>query len=180
MELGSFPLADEAFQVDSVDVTFFDGVVYVAAGNAGLEVLDVSDPANITRLGSFSVPGQRAISLDRNGGTIYLGETDASQTGGGLRILDASDPADITQLGFFQTNIPAALDVRVDGNTAYVAASTSGLQVIDVTDPGAMSSLGSLDSLTAGVVEVLDSIAYVGTPAGVSVSANFSRIDTGH
>ena len=56
-----------------------------------------------------------------------------------------------------------AVAVAVSGNYAYIADSDSGLQVIDITDPAAPTSVGSHDStFVCDMVEVSGSYAYVG------------------
>ncbi|MCG8649995.1 MAG: hypothetical protein MI861_09180, partial [Pirellulales bacterium] len=169
VQLGAFPLADGAFQIDTVDVAFFDGVVFVAAGDQGLQILDVSDPSNIQRLGAFSVAGRRALSLARDGSIVYLGETDAAGTNGGLRILETNQPSNIQELDNVQGNLPTALDIANNGNLVLVAGSTGGLQVVDVTDPTNAVIAGTFTAATATSVALDNDIAYIGTPTGLRI-----------
>ena len=65
-------------------------MAYVADDSAGLVVLDISDPANITQLGAFNTGGL-ALSVQVVGNLAYVADGSS-----GLVVLDISDPAIIT------------------------------------------------------------------------------------
>lgn len=58
-----------------------------------------------------------------------------------------------------------AQDVFISGNTAYVADGSSGLQIVDVSDPASPSLLGSYDT--------------PGTASGVYISGNYAYVADG-
>ena len=105
-------------------------------GGTGLTILDVSDPAAPTLLGSYASPNQ-AFGLDVVGTTVYL-----CNGFSGLVVLDASDPASITELGSFAFAANAN-DVVVDAENevAYVVSFGGGMRSLDVSDPANITEL---------------------------------------
>lgn len=136
---------------------------YVAAGEGGLRVIDISDPAAPTEVGFYATPGS-AWSIAAAENTAYVA------AGDGLHILDISNPIAPTSIGFYGTP-DAALDVAVVGSIAYIAETFSeddnplergGLRIVDVSDPAAPKEIISYDALEfANDVAVAGDYAYV-------------------
>jgi len=121
------------------DVAAAGGYAYVTAGDAGLRVVDVSNPSHPTQVGCYDTPGD-AKSVAVAGRYAYVA---AKQTG--LRVVDVSNPANPTEVGFCATpgedwDVPYA--VAVAGAYAYVADSNVGLWVVDVSDPANPTEVG--------------------------------------
>ena len=140
---------------------------YVAAGSAGLQVVDVSNRANPSIVASRSLPGN-ANDVVVVGGYAYV-----ACGNGGLQIVNVQNPLTPVIAGASVATGDVAWDVVVKGNRAYVANGASGLIVIDVSSPAAPSRLGalSLSGTAKGVdVDPVRQIAVVarGT-AGLSV-----------
>lgn len=110
------------------DVVVEGSIAYVAAREAGLLVVDFSDPRSPAVLGTLDTPGV-ARHLSVVGTTVYL----ACETGG-VRIIDASNPADPFEIYSFKFT-PQSLDVEVVGGLAFVATYDDGLQIVDVSLP---------------------------------------------
>jgi hypothetical protein len=70
---------------------------YVADGGAGLQVIDVSDPANPRRVGGYDTPGY-AGGVAVSGHYAYVADGDA-----GLQVIDVSDPANPRRVGGYDT-----------------------------------------------------------------------------
>ena len=124
------------------DVVLAAGHVYVAAGRAGLRVIDVSDPTAPREIGAFDTLG-RAYGVDVSGNLAYVADHWA-----GLHVIDISDPAAPALMATVDTEEPA-LDVFVPregigSNNAFVAAEEGGLRVIDILYPGAPVEVGVL------------------------------------
>ena len=84
--------AGERITLEQVDCVI-DGSVLYAATSTGLQIFDVSDPADVTRLGRYDTPDEaRAVHVEGN--VAYVAANTA-----GLEILDVSNPAEITRLG---------------------------------------------------------------------------------
>ncbi len=103
-------------------------VAYLGSG-AGLLTLDVSNPADPTRLGAVGLPAV-VRGVDESGGHTYV--TVSVGYDGSLQVLDTSDPTEPQPLGSYLLDDPGAVEVR--GNLAYVAVGW-GLLVLDVSNP---------------------------------------------
>jgi hypothetical protein len=132
------------------------GLAYVADYDAGLQIIDVSNPAVPTLRGSYDTPGY-AFGVYVTGGLAYV----ADGTTGGLQIIDVSNPTAPTLRGSYDT--PGhAWGVYVLGGLAYVGDHWSGLQIIDVSNPSSPQLRGSYDTpFDAKGVYVTGGLAYV-------------------
>ena len=144
-DLGLLDLGDlDVSWLGSFGGTFFDcaldGSRLYAATSAGLQILDVSDPTLVTRLGGYE-------TSNWSGEVRIVGNVAYVPDGyDGLQILDVSDPAAVTRLGGYDTPGYAA-EVELVDNLAYVADGSAGLQILDVSDPAAVTRLGWYNTL---------------------------------
>ncbi|MET0622683.1 MAG: Ig-like domain-containing protein [Pyrinomonadaceae bacterium] len=141
---------------NNVDVS--GNFAYVAAGSAGLQVVNVTDRRAPRLVGSLDTPGN-ANDVRAVGNRVYVADGSA-----GLRIIDVSNPAAPTLLGALDTE-GEANDVVVVGDRAYVAGGTAGLQIINVSNPQTPTLLGTF--LTDGIASGVD---VSGNTAVVAVS----------
>jgi hypothetical protein len=134
---------------------------YVAAGSGGLIVLDVSNPAQPVRVGSYWAAGvTRCVQV--SGSRAYVART--VRAGGGciansrgrLDVLDVTDPAKPKLLGSHP--MPRSItDLQIVGQLAYVvtlAERSSGLEVLDVSDPTRLVGLEGRSSSGSKSVRV--------------------------
>lgn len=153
---GSVQISHEAWHVAASGNRLF-----VAGGDFGLQVLDVSGPESPSVLGAVLAPGYaRGVAVQ--GQYAYLAEANVNGGPfGGLRAIDIADPRNPEVVGSIA--LPrGALSVAVSGAYAYVAADTSGLQIVDITDPRNPSLVGGVGSGgDAHAVAVSDTCAYV-------------------
>jgi hypothetical protein len=113
---------------------YANGKVYVAYGTAGLRILDVSNPANVTLLSTTALGGDsRAVVV--SGNYAYLAARDS-----GVFVVDVTNPASPTKLKTIKTR--TARGVAVNGNYVYVAASDSGVGILNITNPAAPTIVG--------------------------------------
>lgn len=126
---------------------------YVAAGSAGLQVVDVSDHTAPVIAGSVDAPGN-ANDIKVVGDTAFIADGSA-----GLQIIDISDPINPVIMGAIDTPGDAQ-DVAVNENLAFVGDGSAGLQIIDVGNPASPAIIGSVDT--------------PGTANGVDVSPDLS------
>ncbi|MCB1054976.1 MAG: Ig-like domain-containing protein, partial [Acidobacteria bacterium] len=134
--------------------------VFVAAGQAGLVVVDAFDPAAAFIAGRVDV-GSNANGIDVVGTTAYLAASDE------LAVIDVSVASAPVVLG--TVPVPGvATDVKVRGGVAYVAAGTAGLVLYDVSTPSAPVELGGVDTLgrARGVDVTDDGLAVVADSQG--------------
>ncbi|MBN1888095.1 MAG: carboxypeptidase regulatory-like domain-containing protein [Thermoflexales bacterium] len=133
---------------------------YVAAGDAGLRVLDVSDPINPIEVGYYDTPGSaRGVALAGDYAYVAAGED-------GLRVIDVSNPISPTELGSCDTP-GSARGVALAGNYAYIADGDSGLRILDVSDLASPAELGFYDTPgRAYGVTLSGTLAYVADEGG--------------
>jgi len=130
---------------------------------SSLRVLDISDPADPTLLGSLETPGD-AMDVAIAGGIAYVADGTA-----GLLLVDLSDPGHTTLLG--RCNTPGrAAGVAVSGTYAYVAdgllVDDTGrhayVAIVNVADPSKPVLTGTYDTPDQAFdVAVSGSTAYV-------------------
>ena len=119
---------------NSVDVN--GNFAYVAAGSAGLQVVNVTDRSHPVIAGSLALPGN-ANDVKLLGNIAYV----AAGTSG-LHIVNVSNPAAPVRVGTLSTG-GNALNLAVRGTTVYVA-NGSNLFVADVTNPSAPTRTSTL------------------------------------
>jgi hypothetical protein len=137
------------------DVAISGTLAYVAAGGAGLRVVDVSNPVLPTEIGAWDSRGY-AQGVAVAGTITYLADGPY-----GLRLVDVSKPSQPVEIGSAYS-MNYAFDVAVQGPYAYIAAAGAGLLIADVSDPRHPVEVGSL--VTAGYaygVAVAGSTVYV-------------------
>ncbi|MEA1922299.1 MAG: hypothetical protein U9N63_06550 [Pseudomonadota bacterium] len=110
-----------------------------AAGGSGLDIIDISDPANPVLLSNFDTTGG-GNGVFLSGATAYIADGNE-----GLQIIDISNPAAPSLLGTYDTD-GGAQNVQVIGTRAYVADSNAGFKIVDVSNPEAPTLLGSYDT----------------------------------
>ena len=150
-------------------LTVDDGVAYVAYGDAGLRILDASNPAGgLTKLATLDVrdgdEGEaRQVAL--SGDYAYVAARKAD-----VRVVNVSDPANPTIVTTL--DVEEAGDVAVDGTTLAVATGT-GIVLFDLTDPAAPTQIfASADLGYADRVGVSGDYAYA-----VTTGSNFRIFD---
>lgn len=152
------PLGTYEVDGDVNDIYVRGDRAYVATdlSGAGLLILDVSNPAAITRL------GQR-YSLEAN--SVYLENPAALLMGlaDDLYVVDASDPSAIATSGTLNVG-GGANDIVKRDNLAFLATSNSNLefQAVDIGDPGnpTLWSYFNFPQVATGV-DYEDNIVYV-------------------
>jgi hypothetical protein len=129
--------------------------LYVADGIAGLEIWDVSDYLNPSKLGFFDTEGW-ALDVSAEGSYAYIADG-----GYGLRIIDVSTPWNSFETGFYDT--PGwAYGVFINQSYAFIADNGAGLRIIDISNPFSPFEIGFFD--TPGYaynVYVVGNYAYV-------------------
>jgi hypothetical protein len=142
------------------DFAISGGVAYLA-NEFGLVIVDISDPFHPHERGFISLsewPGGEILSASV-GVVVENGLAYVASEKAGIKIVDVSQPASPTLIG--NCRFDGAQDVVVAGNYAYVASS-SGLTVVDVSDPRnpvQRSFIGTPDS--AERVNLKDNIVYM-------------------
>lgn len=146
---------------DSVqDVQVMGDLAFVAAGTAGLHIIDVSDPRQPFIISSYDTPGF-ANSLFVLDDYVYL-----AAGGAGLLIIDVSDPTTPVNVSVSET--PGwDWSVFVASGYAFVASGEDGLRVVEIADPSAPLITGSISIHNdANDVYIVDDLIYVAAGSG--------------
>ncbi|HUS91350.1 MAG TPA: peptidylprolyl isomerase, partial [Phycisphaerae bacterium] len=125
--------------------------LYVSNGPMGLEIFDISDPANITRLGGYQTTDQtwdvEVLETELNGQPARVAFV--ANLLHGVTILDVTDPANIVRLGGLRTDF-ATIRVHVNGDLLYQADWTGGVKVWDISDPADPQILSLISEVVPG------------------------------
>ena len=128
---------------------------YVADGEAGLHVVDISDSSNPIIVGTVDTPGY-AYGIAVSGSYAYVTEV----LPGRVQVIDIRDP--------FNPSITASLPISgyaygiaVSGSYAYVVVWETGLVILDVSNPSNPIIIASLSKPYLMEVFVNDTYAYV-------------------
>ena len=133
-----------------------------------VEVIDISDPANLRRVGDYDLAGS-AGDVTVSGSYAYVAGGRFDETAGqhqdGLTILDISNPANLQRVGSYDL-AGLAIGVTVSGEHAYTTDIWEGLRVIDVSDPTNPSLVGGSQAPVGyvGYPAVSGEIVFVGAP----------------
>jgi hypothetical protein len=140
---------------DARDVAVSGGYAFVAAGQSGLRVANVSNPESPTAAGFYDSPGYVWV-LDLRGSYAYLADYDQ-----GLRVVNISNPASPVSAGWCNT-ADFSEGVAVSDSFAYLAVGMAGMQVVDIHNPASPTARGVYNSPGyARITAVSGSYAYV-------------------
>src|SRR5262245_11775920 len=162
VELGSSasPVGPRALQVAV-------GLVFVADGDAGLRILDASNPAAPSDLSLLSLPGF-AYGVELAGERAYVSSGPLTGgTDGGLHVVDVTNPMQPTLMGSLTLPGEIARDAAAVGGLAYVVTSSTSqvagsLHIVDVSDPAQPITVASLAlPYRASDVAISGGLAYV-------------------
>ncbi len=141
-------------------VVYQSGRAYVSVQDVGLVVVDVSNPAAPTELGRYLVTGPsnfqiRSVAI--SGTTAYIGKDD------GIISVDVTNPASIATLDSLNFGISGSSQyILLDGTTAYVGNRYSGVRVLDVANPAAMTETDLIENGGFSFkVNLIGGVAYV-------------------
>jgi hypothetical protein len=137
---------------------------YVAAGSAGLQIVDVTDRQAPRIIGAYDTTPGNADDVRVSGTTAYV--ADGSN---GLVIINVAIPTQPTLVAQLPTG-GTALAVAVSGTRAYVANGTGGMAIIDVTNSASPTIIGAYSEagVTIRNVDVQNGLAVLATSIGIS------------
>ena len=113
---------------------------YIATGNRGLWIIDVSSPNNPVKAGSLTFSSW-LYDVAVAGRYAYLANTDA------LRIVDVSQPSNPTLIGACSLPRGSASAVVLNGDYAYVGDQDGGLRIVRVSSPSSPVETGHYDTV---------------------------------
>jgi len=121
-------------------VEIYGDYLFAADGTAGVQVIDISDPAAPTLVATYNTPGE-AWKLVADGNYLYVADGIS-----GLQVLDIGNPAAPTLEGSYNTP-GTAYGVEISGTHAFIADAAYGLQVINISNPASPTLAGSYNTL---------------------------------
>ena len=130
--------------------------VVTTDGPAGLDIFDISEPAQPVRVGFFQRWGFMDVKI--SGDLAFMPDER------GLFVLNISDPAAPFNAGWINLGANrrwGTTGVGVQGTLAGVAQSGEGTVYLDVSDPADMTVLGRLEGGWAWEVTLRDNFAFV-------------------
>lgn len=118
---------------------------YLADGEGGLEVIDITDPAT-PFIAAYLPLMDVAYNLDVSNGYVYA----ACYILGGVQAIDISNPEDPSVAGYYYRSGLFALNVTADDHDIYIADGSAGFQVYrhDVIFTGFEDASSVNDELT--------------------------------
>ncbi len=151
-------LGDFATLGNGLDIQVVDNTAYIAEGNAGLQIVDVSNPQNPVLWGSYVPSGWsvQLVAVEDNLACIVV----AAGTQYRLQVIDVSIPQNPVLQGSF-VNLTHAYDLDFRNNIAYIADGNTGLRLIDVSNPQNPVLVGSYNQDGAYCVTTEDDLAYI-------------------
>ena len=175
--VASMTVPGEAMQPVAQSGTISD-LLYLAAGTAGLHMIDVTEPQTPTLVATLDTAGSAAAAAVL-GDFAYVVDRMT-----GLNAVDISDPAQPQITGTVPVS-GTALGVTVAATgtrtLAYVAAGLGGVAVVDVTDPAAPQLLGTYTTASAANNVLLDgTVLFVAAGWQGVLALDVSHPDTPH
>jgi hypothetical protein len=152
------------------DVFVSGNYAYVSEFSAGLQVVNVANPAQPTLVGSYATPGS-AFRVFVTGNYAYIADGT-----GGIQIINVTNPSQPTLTGHYASE--NAFDVFVSGGYAYVTDRGSDyaspiFEIVSIADPSQPVLVGTFDCQARNVF-IRDNMAYLGT---TETAAGFTILD---
>lgn len=149
------PIIESSYTIDRYieDICISDGYAYVASCG-GLAIIDVTDPALPTMVGSYT-----GLTYD-----VSVNETHAyvlKEFKDEFSIINISNPTSLAIEGSCDFSYHAQ-ENYVSGDYSYVAAGDDGLIIVNISNPMSPEIVGICDTIyDASDVFVIDNYAYV-------------------
>ncbi|MEE9398091.1 MAG: hypothetical protein V3V31_13880 [Methylococcales bacterium] len=121
------------------DIQIVENLAFVAAGTAGLHIIDVSNPNQPQKISHFETPGLV------NGLFVTEGHAYLAAGGAGLLVMDISNPSNPVPVSMSKT-LAWDTDVVVSKGIAYVASGEEGVRMVDVTTPSNPLTIRSINT----------------------------------
>ena len=104
-------------------------IAYVAYSERGLQIVNISNPSNMIRIGFYEEIDADIIDVHVINNLAYV-----ACNAYGMKILNISDPANVQEVGFFN-DYSSIKFVYASDDIAYVSFYPEGIVAINVSDP---------------------------------------------
>ena len=135
-------------------------LAYLAHGEWGLYVRNVSNPYVVLAVGEVDTPGN-ASAVIVDGTLAYVADWES-----GVQIIDVSSPDTPAIIGSFDTN-GQAQNLALQGKTLFVADGDAGLLCLDVSNPASPQYVCAIGATYTYDVDLYGGIVVVGTEGGL-------------
>jgi len=132
---------------------------FIRRGNSSLDILDISDPANVDHEFYYPFPSNTHTikKVFCSGNYTYLADKST------LRVVDTTHPAFPTEIGFYLAP-SEILDIVGDTSILYISLKDRGIRVLDLEDPSMPRATAYNNSLgRPGNLLLRDTLLYVAT-----------------
>jgi hypothetical protein len=146
---------------NNVDVA--GDLAFVAAGSAGLKVVDIADRSDPVLVAELDTPGN-ANDIKMAGDNVLIADGNR-----GLRVIDVSDLSNLREIGAYDPPGGSAWDLVVHDTRIFLANGGGGLEIIDIARPEAPFKIAQINTANTakGVAVSADgSLAVVAIGAG--------------
>ncbi len=136
IELDSLVDGGSTLLANAEDMEIDGNYAYILSEESSLEIVDISDPYNLTHVGSLAVTGGSASAIAVGNGYAYLGKEGTTD----IYVVDVSDPTAPSSVATYTAggsmHIDNPVDMEIVGNYLFVASTgTDSVAVLDVSDP---------------------------------------------
>jgi hypothetical protein len=141
---------------------------YLAVEDVGIQILDMSNPAQPTLAGVYNVEGEiEDISIADN--IVYVA-TDSDQ----LQVVDVGDPSLPIKIGAYDSS-GSITRLEVANNHIYAAAGSDGLHVIDTINPKLPVEVGHF-MLPDGIRKMAENYDEIGYVTGLTIKDDLAYL----
>ncbi len=138
----------------TTDFVIAGDVGYAACGSLGIQIIDITNPQELTSITSYATTN--AIKISLVGNIAFIADQE-----GGLQIVDISDPTSPTNITRCCSEY-LINDIIIEGDYAFLSAHSNGLLVVDISDPSNPSLASSFDTLgTAYNIDLSGNLIYL-------------------
>jgi hypothetical protein len=142
----------------------------MAVGNTGIYIVDLTNPAAPSVMGSYNTPGTAfAVALDSTGTLAYV----ADGSLGHLQIVNLANPSAPSLAGSL-TTAGTQVDLALAGSLLYMVSNTGIFDVVDVSNPSAPHRIVTSTNVLSGAGT---HIAVEGSVAVILSSGSTSYLD---
>jgi hypothetical protein len=137
------------------DVKVVGNLAYVAAGESGLQIVDIADPSSPVVIGFYDTPGNAyRVAIEGNYACVVDGTY-------GLRVIDVTDPSSPAEIGYYAEPLWWNVRIVMSGSHAFAISEGEGLLVFDIANPTSPAEIGYY---------------AIGSPEDIAVSGNYVYI----
>jgi hypothetical protein len=153
-------------QIFPEKITVLGDYAYVAAGDGGFHIMDISTPQKPESIGFLDQKGVEDVYLGEE--YVYLASGDQ-----GFQVVNIEEP---TKPFFVLSRVtPNALSIAGRDNLVFVADENLGLQIFDITDRLNPQRVSSLRELKVSQLDLEGSLLYAATGEGGMILLDISN-----